>query len=389
MKVSARIGLIVSVLILGACGFQSSAPSKDYLTTEVVKTMDCNSVDKTQLQDALAYVEGSSGRQVGALLDMNQGATSLDPLKEVLRNKIGECNGVLKKEIKGSGDPAPWPCPEHMKQNFDPNKDGNFASNGVNNTNDILALSGRDARALAFYAHRSNLVASDDPSPLLIPDNTCLSQAGQEAWNMLKGALTASGTKVNLDAQAPENYYNTGMVNGQPVVDTHPGIGGDRAAIEYTFPDGTKLIVLKRCSNLALPSQGDLPQAVTNHQRPPGTTVTPPPTTTKPVCPPDMPHGTPPNCKDDPVRDPAQQGSAPVGNGQNQDQGAGAKQPYTPPPATTYQAPPPPPGTTAAPPPAVTPTQPTGQQPTVAPPTQPTKTGAAPTDPGCGNPGFC
>lgn len=384
MKVKTRIllaSLPAALLVLGACGSNPSAPNKDYLSIEAVQKMSCDSVDKAELQKALDH--NPNAKQASAILNLNPGTTSLDPLREALRGKLNDCNGVPKQEIKGSGDPAPWPCPEYAKQNFDPNKDGNYASDGGKNTDDILALAGRDARALGSYASQSNLAESDDPNPLLIPDNTCLSQKGQDTWNMLKGALTASGTKVNLDAQAPENHYNTGMVNGRAVVDTHPGIGGDRSAIEYMFPDGSKLTILKRCLNITLPSQGNLPQAVTNHQRPPGTTVTPPPVTTEPTCPPDMPHGKPPNCKDDPTRLP----NAPEGNGRNT--GTGETNVYTPPPVPPYTPPPAPAGTTVVPPPAFTPTQPTGPPSTVAPSIQPTKTAPAPTDPGCGNPEFC
>lgn len=398
MKVTLRAGGVILpalalTLGLAACGSSDTSYDPDLLVAKNVAVVDCKTVDKTRLQATLNFVNTATGKSEDDILKLNEGATTLEPLKTNLRNKVDECGGKASaKPVKGNGAPAPWPCPENMKQAFDPNDHGNFASNGITDTNSILALAGKDARYLGFIGSQSLPDVAADPNPLLIPDNSCLSQRGQEVWNQLKGALTAKAVTVDNNGQAPENYYNTGMVNGRPVVDSQPGIGGDRAAVVYTFPNGSKLHVMKRCGNLALPAQGSLPKGETNHQRPPGTTVTPPPPPegcTEPggcrpteVCPPEFPHGNPKTgCKDGAGR------GTTNGNGLGTNTGTGD---YTgpldqPPPTSRVN---PPANTTVAPPPPVTVTQDPNPS-TVAPSTQPTNTGVVPTGPGCGNPEFC
>ena len=108
---------------------------------------------------------------------------------------------------------------------------------------------------------------------------------------------------------------------------------------------------------------------------PPTTTPTTPPTE---VCPPDKPYGTWPNCKDSPTRDPAAQGNAPQGGGQNVDPGPGeyvAPGQMEQPPATPRVNPTTPAATPApAAPPVVV------QPPVVVPEEQPTNNGVVPTE---------
>ncbi|HET6746956.1 MAG TPA: hypothetical protein VFH06_02520 [Candidatus Saccharimonadales bacterium] len=403
MKVTFRAGRVILpaiVLTVGltACGSGETTYDPSLLNTANAAQVNCQTVDKAKLQATLNFVNTATGKSESDIVKLNEGSTSLEPLKTTLQNKIHECGGgaPAAAPIKGNGAPAPWPCPENMKQAFDPNDHGNFASKGIEDTNSILALAGKDARYLGFIGSQTFGDVANDPNPLLVPDNSCLSQRGQEVFNQLKGGLTAKSTTVDNNGEAPANFYNTGMVNGRPVVDSQPGIGGNRAAVVYTFADGSKLYVMKRCGNLALPAPGNLPMGTTDHQRPPGTTVTPPPPPecTKPggckppeVCPPDKPHGKPPLCKDDPSRG-TTNGN---GLGRNEDPGSGV---YIPPnqmeqpPATSRKNAPPPAATTAAPPPPVKVTQ-NPNPPTVAPSTQPPNTGVVPTGPGCGNPDFC
>lgn len=352
----------VVVSLSGCTGATSSGVNKEYLVTTNVVAVDCTvdpSVKLKDLRATVGFVNSASDKEASDILRRNEGATSLDSLKEALNSKITACSPAQSSApINGTGTPAPWVCPAGFVQNFDPNKGGNFASEGVKNTDDELALMGKDARYLGFRAENLGFVTSTDPSPLLVPGNACLSQEGQNVWNMMKGALTGKGVTVDPNGEVPANYYNTGMVNGQPAVDSQPGIGGDRSATVYTLRDGTKVYVMHRCANLGLPSQGNLPKAVTNHQRPPGTTVTPPPDDDK-----IPPQGSGP------------QGHAPEGNDRNIDPGPGVQQPYTPGPAT-------PRGDEPAPPPAGVPTDST-------PTSHPTATTQPGTDPddGSGNDG--
>lgn len=313
-------------------------------------------------------------------------------------HKAGACGeGSAAAPVKGTGTPAPWPCPENMAQHPDPNRQGNLSSVRIEDTEPLLALAGRDARALGAYASHPDLrfLQNPDPRPLVTPDSTCLSQEGQNVWNQMKGALTAGSTKKE-DIEAPATWHNTAMVRGQFVVDSQPGIGGDRSALAYTLRNGGKFIVMKRCANPVLPAPGNLPQGPTDHQRPPGLPpVTPPdrrctdcessPPPRHPVCPPSMPHGTPPNCKDGPDRMP----NYGPGPGRNTDPGSGV---YIPPgemdrpsgnprvdPAPPTAAPP------AAPPRVTPPAQPT-PQPTVDPGTQPPNHGTVDPNPGGGQP---
>ncbi len=184
----------------------------------------------------------------------------------------------------GTGTPPAGACPTEYVQNFDPNEGYKFYSAGVQTSADDLTYLGHDARTLAFRAYSMKLTPSPDPSTLLTPDGTCLSQEGQNAYLMTKGALTASGTTIDENGQAPEDGVNTGMEGGKAVVSSAPGIYGDRAAIIYTLADGTVVIVLKRCGNLVF--RGTIPEgiAIGNTDNPPPPAVeTPPPAETTPV----------------------------------------------------------------------------------------------------------
>lgn len=123
---------------------------------------------------------------------------------------------------------------------------------------------------------------------------------------------------------APRGTVTTGVQNGEMV--STPTTGDD-AAIRITLKDGTVIWLERDCGNVVT-------------KKP----VFPPDNPEK-DCPPDMPHGDYPLCKDDPSKDPAQNGNAPEGGGRNEDSGPGT---YVPPgdmdrPSDTPRTNPPPP----------------------------------------------
>lgn len=198
--------------------------------------------------------------------------------------------------VQGTGTPTGGPCPSAYAQAFDPNVDGRFASHGVQTVADVDNLARHDARYLAFLANKLGRWSSTDASQLLAPGNQCLSREGQTTYNLVHAAFTAPDTTVDTRTSAPANYFNTGMVNNQPVVEHQPGIKGNRAAIRITLADHHEVIVMKRCANLALPAPGKLPPGPTDQT--PSPTVTPspssPPTTAPPTTTPPGPSCTPP-----------------------------------------------------------------------------------------------
>src|SRR6266496_1590970 len=169
--------------------------------------------------------------------------------------------------LNGNGTPLAGPCPRHYVQHFDPNQHGNFVSAGVKNRNDILKAIQHDGRYLGYIGNQLGLWPGTNANKLLVPGNQCLSREGQDLYQQVHGALTNRYVAVNEHDVAPADYYNTGMVNGQPVVDQYPGIGGNLSSVSFQNKlTGGKLYVLKRCGNLALPRQ-TLPRGTTNNQR--------------------------------------------------------------------------------------------------------------------------
>lgn len=243
-------------------------------------------------------------------------------------------------------------CKEGWPLTYDPNKDLNVMSDGVDNAKEDIEAIKSDPRNLAYRAH--NLEFWDNPNnwkPLTTNDGKCISREGEMLFAKVEGGLTAKGVTVDENALAPASYYNTGMNADGPLVNPTPGITGDRSAIVYTLEDGTKVIVLKRCANLALPAP---PKHY--HKTPiPGSTPPPgkggpPPVTQPPGKPPvTQPPGTtqppppPPPAPKAPQQDPYPRGNAPIGGGPNANPGPGVQQPYMPPPAAPYTPPPPPP----------------------------------------------
>lgn len=217
--------------------------------------------------------------------------------------------------------------------------------------------------------------------------------ANRQIWRdtvkHLEDTANVPGVKVELITLKAGTYWSLYMRPGTPpMLGQDPLVeGGDSQALQVTYPDGSVITYRMKCRWQAIQMK-EFPGAPPMGQLPPPPSPPQCETDCAQICPPDMPHGVWPVCKDDPSRDPAQNGSAPQGGGRNEDPGPGVQQPYTPPPTTQYTAPAPPAGPTAVPPPVVSVTQ-NPDPPTVDPSTQPTNTGVVPTGPGCGNPEFC
>lgn len=207
-------------------------------------------------------------------------------------------------------------CPDGTPLSYDPNRDYNVVTDkdgdgvAVSSVQEDLAAIKSDPKNLAYRAH--NLKLWDNPNEwesLTSNGGKCLSTDGEILFAKVEGALTASSTRVDENGTAPAGFFNTGMSSSGPVVNSVSGITGNLDAIVYTLADGTKVIVLKRCGNLALPSapasyvKVNIPGS--GGGTPPGKT-TPPGTTPpgQPQCPPGQ-TGTPPLCKDEESAGPA------------------------------------------------------------------------------------
>jgi hypothetical protein len=178
----------------------------------------------------------------------------------------------------------------------------------------LLKYSANNGQRLAIWAHANGLY--DDPNDwkkLVAGD--CLSQEGQDLYNKLDGALSAEGVKFS-EGNAPQSGYNSGVVNGIYSVADHPGIASDTKAIMITRKDGTVVYILVYCGNVIFPTPPakvpTSPEVPQPHQDQPVCTVNcgSPPVTTQ-VCPPEMPHGTWPVCKDGVDQAPQNQGNLP------------------------------------------------------------------------------
>lgn len=216
-------------------------------------------------------------------------------------------------------DPTDETCPARFVQrDISDKKLARFIKGGIDaktakkSTNKLLAAVGHDASTLRFYAVQFGIKNLPTEAKMLNADGTCLSEAGRQVHHDLTVVMNASGQKFG---QAPSGAWNTGVdQNGNPVVDSQPGIRGNRKAVVYTLPDGTKVIILVRCGNPALPEKPDLPE---------GDTDNPPPPKCKHNCnpPPKCPSGqvgTPPDCltpkSDDPDDYVYPDGKPPVDN---------------------------------------------------------------------------
>lgn len=379
--IAIAVMILMAALGLAACG-TSSDTGENWRPINVtldgsVENIACDQIDSAirQVNKAVDKQDEDLLKQLG-LLDGNKVSDKVDSVRKRLDTTKSSCNQV-KVEASAAD------CPDGTPLKYDPNQGLNVKTGGVKNSKEDLEAIKEDPRNLAYRGH--NLKLWEDANnwkPLTTNEGKCLSKDGEILYAKVEGALTASTTKVDENAIAPAGYYNTGMNQNGPVVNPTPGITGNLDAIIYTLPDGTKVIVLKRCANLALPSA---PPQYTKVEvpgsTPPGEK---PPTTVPPTNPPtNPPTTTPPGPSPKvPSQDPYPRGNAPQGGGQNATPGPGVQQPYTPPPAAPYTPPPPPAYTPPPAPPVVTQQPPKPNPTTVVPSTQPPNNGSVVPTPG-------
>jgi hypothetical protein len=100
-------------------------------------------------------------------------------------------------------------------------------------------------------------------------------------------------------AQAPSNGYNTGVSGGKVVTASSPGVTGDTKAVQVKLANGKVIWVMARCGNPVTVGKPKLPHGPTDNPKPrckKAGGCKPP---KRHTCPPNMPHGKWPVCKDD------------------------------------------------------------------------------------------
>jgi hypothetical protein len=186
----------------------------------------------------------------------------------------------------------------------------------------ILKHSANNGQRLAIWAHANGLYANPNDWQKLVAGD-CLSKEGQDLYNKLDGALSAGGTVLS-EGEAPQNGHNSGTLpDGTFSVADRPGISSDTKAIVITHKDGSKVYILVYCGNVVfltppagVPTSPEIPgppqQCPEGMNGVPPNCTTPQPPPPANVCPPHMPHGTWPLCKDGVAQAPQNQGNLPI-----------------------------------------------------------------------------
>ena len=317
--------LLALIFVISACGGNSEGWTLTNLTgTGNVEAVACDQIDSARdtTNEAVSNEDTSALATIGLWVNGKLDENALNEVRDRLDKWEEKCSQGPPPTPTTTVSAGPNDCPNSTALTYDPNTDMSVVSSGIENRAEDLAAIKKDPRNLAMRAH--NLKLWDDPknwAPLTSNEGKCLSTEGAILFAKVEGALTASTTVVDENAEAPAGYYNTGMDQDGVLVNPSAGINGDMRAIKYTLADGTDVIVLKRCANLALPSPpreytrkeipgsggGNPPTTGTPPTNPPTNPPTEPPTEppTPPVCPPGM-TGQPPLCKDTPAQGPAQ-----------------------------------------------------------------------------------
>lgn len=374
--------MFVGILGLTACGTESEASGENWRPINLTLDGSAEGVKCDQIDSAIRQVDraitekNEDALATLGLLDDNgfKDAASKDVKSRLVATKKA-CERVAVTATAAD-------CPDGTPLTYDPNKDFSVKSDGVKNRTEDLEAIQADPRNLAYRAH--DLKFWENPNnwePLTTNEGKCLSAKGEVLYAKVEGALTASSTKVDENGKANPNWYNTGMGAQGPVVNRVAGIEGNLDAIIYTLADGTVIVVLERCANLALPAAPKhyAPVHIPGSRTPPPTgTGGPPPGTTT-----DNPPPTTRTTLEKPrTGAPESQGNANTGGGTNATPGRGTRNEYTPPPQEPYTPPAAPPKATATQPPRITQQPPVTSQVPVAPSTQPPNNGSVEPAPG-------
>lgn len=186
-------------------------------------------------------------------------------------------------------------CVQQHNVVLDPNSGNRVDSDGVQDTNgdgvvsesetteQTLALAAHDPRAL-FNATKALRLDGDAPveRPLDFVEQQdgrpsgCYNERARDLYQRVVGVFVRATAQ---NGEAPAEGTNTGAYpNGEAFAVTGP-IEGNRAATEYTNPDGSKFWILHRCDNIVV--TGPPPDIPTPTTTPTPTTV--PPTTSSTV----------------------------------------------------------------------------------------------------------
>jgi hypothetical protein len=141
---------------------------------------------------------------------------------------------------------------------------------------DPEALAGNANVFNELAGHPTTYVGSD------LHDGTCFNEKGEQVAIELEALLATSSI---TPSEAPATAFNSGVdANGNVVTASHPGIGGNRKAVQITLKNGEKVWVMERCGNVATTGKPSLPEGPTDEttttsSTPASTPETQPPTT--------------------------------------------------------------------------------------------------------------
>ncbi|MDB5180438.1 MAG: hypothetical protein JWO54_196 [Candidatus Saccharibacteria bacterium] len=134
-----------------------------------------------------------------------------------------------------------------------------------------LELAASNMQTLALWADGLGLGKGPNAWPELVEggkivEGACPTEAGKMLFAAFEGAYTAKGTTLEVGV-APVTATNTAINGDTAVADGVPGIYGDLTAVIITLKNGSKLIKLVRCGNVAFIGPTTLPRGPTDNPR--------------------------------------------------------------------------------------------------------------------------
>lgn len=281
----AIVALIAIVaLVLFAVHPWTSTSTDDAIDNELLRQSvqevadsKCSDNSVAELREAASLIATATDEERQVIFELNQSLEKVDDvdrLKDALVAKANECEeAATAAPTPATPSPTATDCPAEFVQvaidrtettQVDPRYGQKVAEIRAQNLspdefkaaidNLELELAGTNGQTLAALAASAGLYdPSNDWRELVeggvVVDGGCLTQEGQELYAMFKGAITATGTKVEV-VEAPQNMTNSGIRNGDTyVVATIPGIVGPNETVRYTFVDGTVVYHVVVCMN--------------------------------------------------------------------------------------------------------------------------------------------